>query len=74
LSDTIEEHKEEDFDNLQSELKKKSKLIRQQNKKFRKAGTIVTQYKEYEKLQKILKEWDVLATKMKTIKKNFPVK
>jgi hypothetical protein len=74
MSDISKENPKEKFEDLVVQLKKKSKLIRQQNKRFRKAKTIVTQYKEYQKLQTILKEWEKLATKMRTTRKNFPVK
>lgn len=74
MSETTKEVQQENFEDLFMQLKKKLKSIRQQNKRFRKAKTIVTQYKEYQKLQNTLKEWDGLATKMRTMKKNFPVK
>jgi len=74
MSDLPQENQRENFEDLLAQLKKKSKLIRQQNKRFRKATTIITQQKEYQKLQIILKQWDDLATKMRTIRKNFSVK
>lgn len=65
---------EESFAELLAKLKAKAREITKQNKKFREAKTITTQYNEYNKLQNKLKVWETVAKKIRRIRRNFSLK